>query len=65
MIITLVFVDITHKAAGQYTGGMQNFYTTNIRNNFHHIYVTAGIKILVDIQAGFLQKDVYWSVCHI
>ena len=39
MKITLVFIDITHKTAGQSTVGMQAFYTINIRNSFYHIYV--------------------------
>ena len=41
MIITLVFFNITHKTAAQSTVGMQAFYTINIRNSFHNIYVLA------------------------
>ena len=39
MIITQVLVRITHKTAGQSTVGMQAFYTINIRNSFHYIYM--------------------------
>ena len=38
-IITLVFVDIAHKTAGQSTVGIQAFYTINISNSFYQIYV--------------------------
>ena len=39
MIITQVFMLITHKTAGQSAVSMQAFYTINFRNSFHHICV--------------------------